>query len=218
MSLRVDDDLERELDALQRTAVLQLELSGTTRESVVHGAEISLAMMHGVLHAAASLDYEDGGDHVLRARAVVSGRVPEMADDVRGVLIDSLPAGVAWTLIVEDRDGDDRAWLTASAVRPRTRRGFQCRHSSAVLRHPSARLLPDLVMRSVAHGLWFAQRVRVDSPVGCLPMGLSSLTDYFAILLSPDDFALATSVVNAWRGEAVYVTAPGTGVSVIVRG
>lgn len=215
MSLGVDD--ERELDALQRVEVLQLELSGTTRESVVHGAESSLAMMRDVLYAAASLDYDDGGDHVLRARAVVSGRVPAMANDVRGALVDALPAGVAWTLIVEDCEGYDRAWFSASGVPPRTRRGFQCRHSSAVLRHPGARLLPDLVMRAVMHGLRFGQRVRVDSLVGCLPMGLSSLTDYFAILLSPDDFALATSEVSAWRGDAVHVTAPGTGVSVIVR-
>lgn len=67
----------------------------------------------------------------------------------------------------------------------------------------------DGIIETQAHGYFTGLRVRVSSG-GNLPNGLAADTDYFVILISADEYRLATTLANALLGVSINITtAPG---------
>lgn len=73
----------------------------------------------------------------------------------------------------------------------------------------------DLITTSTPHNLTQGQAVTLTT-AGTLPTGLAAATVYYVIVISPTEFALATTYVNSQAGTKINITAAGSGSSTVV--
>lgn len=71
------------------------------------------------------------------------------------------------------------------------------------------------VLKKTAHGLTTGQLVRVSTD-GALPTGLLAATNYWAIAVSANVLAFASSLANANAGTKIDLTATGSGTTTVV--
>lgn len=87
--------------------------------------------------------------------------------------------------------------------------------SSAAFASTGVDTAADSITTTVPHGLSQGQAVTLTT-TGVLPTGLSAATVYYVIFISPTEFALATTYVNALAGTKINITAVGSGSSTVV--